>query len=174
MLFVVLTLFFGAGSLTSIVGFVLVSLRHRELDRQFEVRQRERDKRESERLLEHEKRDRDRDFDRRSELLEREQRETERWKRQLEREWERIAREGEREQERLQRQRLQRDKEREARQQREIGRLLERLHASDKVNAATDRMMGVFRSEYSDGFDDDETDSPTSQSSPGGPAPNAA
>ena len=150
MLFVVLTLFFGAGSLTSIVGFVLLALTDRESTRQFEVRQREREKRESERLLEHEKRDRDRDFDRRSELLGRE-------KKHLERE----------------RERLRQDKEREARYQREIGRLLEHLHAADKVNAATDRMMGVFRSDYSDHLDD-ETDSPTPQSSPGGTAPNAA
>ena len=148
---VVLTLLFGAGGIASVIGIIIVFLNYRETSRQFEVRQREREKRESERLVERVKRDRDRDFDRRSELLERE-------KKHLERE----------------RERLERDKEREARQQREIGRLLERLHASDKVNAATDRMMGVFRSEYSDGFDEDETDSPTSQSSPGGPAPNAA
>ena len=148
---VVLTLLFGAGGIASVIGIIIVFLNYRETSRQFEVRQREREKRESERLVERVKRDRDRDFDRRSELLERE-------KKHLERE----------------RERLERDKEREARQQREIGRLLERLHASDKVNAATDRMMGVFRSEYSDYLDEDETDSPTSQSSPGGPAPNAA
>ena len=148
---VVLTLLFGAGGIASVIGIIIVFLNYRETSRQFEVRQREREKRESERLVERVKRDRDRDFDRRSELLERE-------KKHLERE----------------RERLERDKEREARQQREIGRLLAHLHAADKVNAATDRMMGVFRSEYSDGFDEDETDSPTSQSSPGGPAPNAA
>ena len=155
---VVLTLLFGAGGIASVIGIIIVFLNYRETSRQFEVRQQERAKRESERLLEHEKRDRDRDFDRRSELLEREKREAERLKRQLERE----------------RERLERDKEREARQQREIGRLLAHLHAADKVNAATDRMMGVFRSEYSDHLDEDETDSPTSQSSPGGTAPNTA
>ena len=166
---VVLTLLFGAGGIASVIGIIIVFLNYRETSRQFEVRQRERDKRESERLLEREKREgdreqererrqRDRDFDRRSELLEREKREAERLKRHLERE----------------RERLERDKEREARQQREIGRLLAHLHAADKVNAATDRMMGVFRSEYSDGFDEDETDSPTPQGTTSGPAPNAA
>ena len=46
--------------------------------------------------------------------------------------------------------------------------MLAELNAADKVNAATDRFMGVFRSEYSDyiGEDDDDAASPTMQGSP--------
>ena len=50
---------------------------------------------------------------------------------------------------------------------REIGMLLERMNAADKINQSTDRMMNVFHNEYYDLLHPpDDNDAPQSQTPP--------